>query len=390
MRYELMHRDEPAAVVELTALGNIARTVEVLDRGALPVCAVRDGRFVPESLELWWADRPFPSKRPMYYETLEWAGAYSSLSLLPRSMGLSLSDQFWIRGEGSGARWADVNFFDNPFPGDVGDMLLGSEPVPDPDVRSPDVATDGVMPKRWTVREGRRVLVKGGGPHGQEPFNEVAASMLMDALGVGHVEYTMCEGEGGRAMCQCDNFLDGRTELVTASCMYYTLTPADPRDLHGHLLRCCSEAGMDVTHALDEMIVVDYLMLNTDRHFKNFGFVRDAETLEWLGPAPVFDTGMSLQCGEEERAMLADAEPACKPFAGGFEAQLSLATDLGWVDFEALKGALPEVRGMLEDFPKSLPAGRIDRMMRILERRAEKLERRAGLLTSPRGSGGRR
>ena len=42
------------------------------------------------------------------------------------------------------------------------------------------------------------------------------------------------------------------------------------------------------------MIVVDFIMANIDRHLGNFGFLRNPDTLEWLGPAPVFDTVSSL------------------------------------------------------------------------------------------------
>ena len=38
-------------------------------------------------------------------------------------------------------------------------------------------------------------------------------------------------------------------------------------------------------------------MRNIDRHYNNFGLVRDVETLR-VRPAPLFDTGASLWCGE--------------------------------------------------------------------------------------------
>jgi len=42
------------------------------------------------------------------------------------------------------------------------------------------------------------------------------------------------------------------------------------------------------------MLVLDYLIANEDRHWGNFGAVRNAETLDWIGLAPVFDCGNSL------------------------------------------------------------------------------------------------
>lgn len=31
-----------------------------------------------------------------------------------------------------------------------------------------------------------------------------------------------------------------------------------------------------------------------DRHFNNFGVVRNADTLEWLGAAPIYDCGITM------------------------------------------------------------------------------------------------
>lgn len=56
---------------------------------------------------------------------------------------------------------------------------------------------------------------------------------------------------------------------------------------------------------LDYLLAFDFIMVNTDRHFGNFGAVRNIETLEWLGPAPVFDSGTSAPSGRMEHQPLA-------------------------------------------------------------------------------------
>ena len=42
------------------------------------------------------------------------------------------------------------------------------------------------------------------------------------------------------------------------------------------------------------MIVFDAVICNEDRHFGNFGILRDNRTGEILKPAPIFDNGLSL------------------------------------------------------------------------------------------------
>ena len=102
-------------------------------------------------------------------------------SLLTGSLGLSLSDQYWIRPIGSDLGWEDVNLFDNPFPENLGDLLFGRGCDPcQVKLPSPDLTTDGVLRKRWKIIHRRRCLLKSGTePYGQEPYNEVAASMVM-------------------------------------------------------------------------------------------------------------------------------------------------------------------------------------------------------------------
>ena len=50
----------------------------------------------------------------------------------------------------------------------------------------------------------------------------------------------------------------------------------------------------DVTSRLEQMIVLDALIANEDRHWGNFGALRNSESLEFIGLAPVFDNGNSL------------------------------------------------------------------------------------------------
>lgn len=61
-----------------------------------------------------------------------------------------------------------------------------------------------------------------------------------------------------------------------------------------HLINCCKALGMNniegIKSFLYKMVFLDYIIGNVDRHFGNFGFMRNADTLQWLGPAPVFDT----------------------------------------------------------------------------------------------------
>ena len=63
------------------------------------------------------------------------------------------------------------------------------------------------------------------------------------------------------------------------------------------------------------MMILDYLICNQDRHFGNFGAIRDAVTLEWVGFAPIFDSGTSLWFDQYASKINALADTPAKPFA---------------------------------------------------------------------------
>ena len=47
------------------------------------------------------------------------------------------------------------------------------------------------------------------------------------------------------------------------------------------------------------MFILDYLIVNQDRHLGNFGIIRDVETLKWLKIAPNFDSGQAMYSQKE-------------------------------------------------------------------------------------------
>ncbi len=85
------------------------------------------------------------------------------------------------------------------------------------------------------------------------------------------------------------------------------------------------------------MIVLDYLMMNEDRHQGNFGLIRNAETLEWVGSAPIFDTGSALGFRFITPRIKGNAVIPCKPFKTSHQEQIKLVSDFSFVDIQKLR-----------------------------------------------------
>ena len=88
---------------------------------------------------------------------------------------------------------------------------------------------------------------------------------------------------------------------------------------------------------LDRMIVLDFIIANEDRHFNNFGMLREAETLKWIGFAPIYDSGSSLGYDKTPMQIRSEKDIVCKPFKNHHAEQLKLVSDFSWIDFDRLK-----------------------------------------------------
>lgn len=86
------------------------------------------------------------------------------------------------------------------------------------------------------------------------------------------------------------------------------------------------------------MLAADYILANTDRHLGNFGFLRDSETLEWKGTAPIYDSGTSLWQMTLTRAINAEAMVPAKPFETSQQSQLKLIAPYVDLPLERLDG----------------------------------------------------
>ena len=326
----LMHKDLPVAdLLVLAKVGWVEDVVNVFNIEHAPVGTAVGNHLDSEELSGWIKGRSIPESRENVDKILKELKLINTPSLSLMSLGLSLSDQYWLKPSGEDLSWESINFFQNDFSDDVGEILFGDKDSRELeiDISSPNNTSDGVLRKKWIIQAGKRVLMKGGNDYiSQEPYNEVIATKIMQELGVSHVEYTLGYLKK-KPYSFCDNFIDEDTELVNAWRIYNTLGMIPTDNRYQHFLKCCDELGIkNAKQDLEKMMVVDYIIANRDRHYGNFGFVRDANTLEWIGFAPIYDSGTSLWSREDD-----EIDDGIKATFTLFQSQqIKLATDLTW------------------------------------------------------------
>jgi hypothetical protein len=224
---------------------------------------------------------------------------------------------------------------------------------------------------------GKRYLVKGGSnPFRQQPFNEVIATEIMKRLGIPHVPYTVIWNKDAPYSI-CEDFVDENTELVPAWRIIQTQKQDNSTSMYQHFINCCESLGIpNVIPFLDQMIVLDYIIANEDRHLNNFGALRNAQTLEWIGMAPIYDSGSSLGYDKLPAQMRLENNVICKPFKKHHAEQLKLVSSFDWIHFEALSDVKEMIIGILsaEDAKDYLDENRVRVIAEMADRRIRNLQ----------------
>ena len=323
----------------------------------------------------WWKNRQIPASRKGLKEVLHNSNVYDkdNFDLLDaKAYCLSLSDQYWVKGVDEEISWESINFFDNEFSEDIGKILFnGGKTALNLNLNTPDMTSNGNYEKRWKIIDGERYLLKAGSKiYNQEPFNELIATKLYERLlnKDEYVEYSVIFDDD-KAISKCKNFITKDTELVPAWKINEYYEFLDDEDKYTHYIRCLNNLGIkDAETLTDKMIVCDYIIANKDRHFNNFGVIRDVNTLKFIGVAPIFDNGCSLWYDEND--MYVGEFFLTKPFEEYEKTQLSLVKKLEWLDISKLEDFPNEVKTILS-MDKLLSKERINKRVDQIKLRIE-------------------
>ncbi len=231
--------------------------------------------------------RQAPKHRKHIRELLERYGCDDLEDFLRVTHALSLNDTFWVKETESDLCWENVSLFQNEFDRLVSESAFdGIIRETDLSSTSPEFGTDGYYAKCWIRdKDGIWLYKSGSGLYVIEPVSEFLVSQLAQRICPNTVQYDLGRYHG-KLVSKCPLFTTEATGLAKAGAVF-SGEQTIPR-----LLAYCQTVGSDTDFR--RMCVLDALTLNPDRHYGNFGFLFNNQTMEIFGMAPVFDNNRAL------------------------------------------------------------------------------------------------
>lgn len=253
-----------------------------------------DGVNDEVSLLRWLKKRTIPKNRAFVSQILKNQNIEPNnlIELINVSKGLSLNDVYWVVDEEFVGTFSEYNLYDNDFSEILSLIAYTGEYNTSKDSPiSPEWTTSGNLPKCWRRENKKLFLYKAGtskevlgSRDGYEPYSEYYISQILDYLNINHIKYDLCKFKNKIAsVCEC--FCDINHSLVP-------MCDIIKNNNYKELKKFITINGFQ--NEFSDMILIDALTYNGDRHYNNFGVIKDNITNQYLSLSPIYDNGLGL------------------------------------------------------------------------------------------------
>lgn len=288
MQYELMNKNQKIALLHV---GKYSAYISEI-YGYIP------GNI--GNIYEWIDSRTSPVGRENINILLKLADIRDKAEFLRVTHAICLTDTLWVRELGSSMKWEKVSPFTNNFSRIMSNIVLDGICKPG-NLRSPspDYTVDGTADKCWKRENSKIYLYKTSGERwsgitGNRPYCEYYANQVADALIEDkrhfvpyRIKVSITRQGHKKAYVYCPIFTSENRWLIpycNSAYREYRLDELDEKVLKNDRDKLI----------LREMLILDSLILNYDRHDANYGILADANTYKILGLAPIFDNDCSL------------------------------------------------------------------------------------------------
>ena len=384
MKCILMNKNTEVLVSEyLDNLGVFSKIYEIKNIDYAPLIINKNKEDIIKLLNDWFKGRGIPLWRDKLDLLLHRLNISTPSELLDKAFGLSLSDQYWLKPYNLDICYDDINFFDNDF--EYTEFMEASLSknskiiTNDKALRTPNNTTDGMLKKAWIIENGTRYLLKGGYKNELlQPFNEVLASEICTRLGFNHVEYSI-DTYKDIVVSKCPCFINKDTELITCHQIRSDMKRHNDINDYEEYIKVLENHGIkDARIKLENMFILDFLIMNEDRHLNNFGIIRDVNTLKWIDVAPIFDNGQSLNIEYyDEEELHVSGEGRLFYEVKPFEEIITIVKNIKRIDLSKLDGIVEWFDLLLHKYQylTNFSDSRINKLCILLNRQINRLKK---------------
>lgn len=271
---EILSRDTVVAVWQ-------SQELKVLHDALLPLYLKR-----VSNVESWLETRAIDSHRAnsrLLKKALRLAEK-DDVSTVLHVHAATITDTYWVREIGSDLQYRDIRFHKDYFSNLAlrGHYSSFNSAAGRQDTQTPELTNTGSFEKCWKLKDGQWWIYKSANQ--KEQFSELFVYELGKALGMNMAHY-----EKGEKCVKSRDFTDA-AKVIFEPAFAFMGDEEDYGKVVEKLKELCPRAIPDYI----QMIFLDTITANPDRHTGNFGLLRDIQTGALLGLAPNFDNNMAL------------------------------------------------------------------------------------------------
>jgi len=318
--FNLMHKDITCAILMIDDEDGSITAYKDLKTGYSPFLGNCDVKLIKK----WWQSRTVPASRNAIQEILKRHNFINAEIYLAKNMAFSMTDTYWLKPLDYNGTYHELHFTDLR---QIEDERL--IPYHNASSYDPNASLGGQMEKYWDLSANTPVLVKESYKYfGQQSINEAFATLLHDKqkTSIPYVKYQIVKTEDNGVQCRCDAFTNDFIELVPAFEVLEGAKTNNEKSLYNNYIRICADLGIPkdtMQEYMDYQTLTDFIISNTDEHLMNFGILRNADTFEYIGPAPIYDSGNSMFYAEPAKA-LSRPELLARKITGFYESEEKL------------------------------------------------------------------
>ena len=285
MIYSLMFKD-----IEVLSFNADTGRVELLNINLLPFGIQKHNDMIVRELRYWIISRCMSRSRDnadYLISTLK----TNPYKLMIDNFSLSINDPYWIKRRESELSYSDVSIFINQWDEDLANFMITGDEFPEKLYNSvtPELTLRGSWPKRLIKESESIYLLKAtcDFEYEEDIENEISVSRLLDKLKIPHAEYSRTEYK--ELPCS-------KTKILTTDNLHWVSAKEFMKSTN-----CINYVELGLRFGKDsfkEMVIIDYLTGNVDRHSENWSFEYNDDN-KILGMSPIYDFNLSFTANED-------------------------------------------------------------------------------------------